>query len=113
MKKFILSLLLVVAMAGTALAVTGYPQTFKVKKVTLTSANAKYSEPISSAGIVQMQSRTAADFKIGHSEAEIDQNIYYTVKSGTVYQAGPLAVDDLIYFQSATAGQILEIMYWQ
>lgn len=111
MKKALLSIVCLVILSTSALAVTGYPTKARIKNVTLTSANTKYEAVIPpGTGAIQIQSRTAADCAIYLST---DASVYFTVKSGAALNIAPLAVDQSLYFQSGTAGQIIEIMYWQ
>ena len=92
-------------------AVSGYPGKMRVKNTTLTSGGTIYEIVIpAGTGAIQMQSRTAADFKISNLS---DASVYYTVKSGSVFSVSPLAVDQTIYATSASAGQVIETTYWQ
>lgn len=98
-------------------AVSGYPQKTVSKNLTLTTANSTYNFdfPTGTGGIV-LQSRTAADFKI--SSISTFTTDFFTIKSGTVYSTGTLGLGYVspntnIYFQSTTAGQVVEILYYQ
>lgn len=117
MKKFILLAMLLLAPA-LCYAVSGYPTKGTVVNKTLTSSGVEYQVnlPANTAGFTA-QSRTAADFKIGLVSNESGTN-YYTVKSGTVYQTptplglGNVTSQSTLFLQSASAGQVIEVIYF-
>lgn len=115
MKKIVL-LIALLAIPSLALAVPGYPTKCTVKNKTLTSGSTEYPYEIPSGiGSLTIQSRTAADFKLSYKSGE-SGSVYYTVKSGTVYKEGPVAVSSpntVLYFNTASAGQVVEIIYCQ
>lgn len=117
MKKFLLFLAFL-CVPALCFAVSGYPQKAKIITKTLDSANTEYQIelPVGTSGFT-MQSRTAADFKWGNASTS---NIgFYTVKSGTVYSTptplnmAPSTPNTTLFIQSATAGQVIEIVAWQ
>ena len=118
MRKFIVFLMLLLTPA-ICFAVSGYPQKGTVVNKTLTDAGSEYQVtfPNGTSGFT-MQSRSAADFKVGLVSNESGSN-YYTVKSGAVYSTptplgmGPVTSNTTLFLQSANAGQIIELVYWQ
>ena len=118
MGKFLLSFVMFLAFVSSALAVPGFPSKGVNKTVTMTAANNEYSIAIpTGASNISIQSRTAADFKLAFVAGESGTN-YYTVKSGTKYEAGTLAFAQIspntsAFFQSTTAGQVIEVTFWQ
>lgn len=120
MKKFILFALLVL-IPSISFAVSGYPNKGKVINQTLTSSGVEYAVTLpNGTGGVSLQSRTAADFKLAFTSNESGTN-YFTVKSGTVYNSPTLGLSSqagatlntTIFLQSASAGQVVEILVWQ
>lgn len=118
MRKLTLFLMLFLVPA-ICFAVSGYPQKSTAVNQTLTTAGAEYQVtlPNGTSGFT-MQSRTATDFKWG-TTSNTSGSTYYTVKSGTVYSTpvplnvGPTTLQTTLYLQSAGAGQVIEIVYWQ
>lgn len=118
MKKFVL--FLVVFMVPTiCLAVSGYPQKGTVVNQTLTSAGIEYTVTLpAGTGGFTMQSRSAADFKWA-TTTNLSGSTYYTVKSGTVFSTptplglGGTTLNTTLFLQSANAGQVVEIIYFQ
>ena len=104
--------------ATSAYAVSGYPQKVTAVNKTLTDANTEYQIvlPDGTSGFT-MQSRTAADFKVGNASAS--GTTYFTVKSGSVYSTptslglGGGTPNTTLFIQSGTAGQVVELLYWQ
>lgn len=84
-----------------------------VANVTLTSANTEYSYSITNGtGSITIKSRTAADFKMA-SGSGLSGSTYFTVPSGSAYYETYISsYKNTFYFQSANAGQIVEIVYW-
>lgn len=118
MKKFGLFLILFMAPA-ICFAISGYPQKATVVNKTLTTAGVEYRIDLpNGTGGFTIQSRTASDFKVG-SESNQSGTTYYTVKSGTVYSTptplgmGPVTPNTTIFLQSASAGQVIEMIYFQ
>ena len=119
MKKIICYLVAVLFLyTTTAYAVSGYPQKVTAVNKTLTDANTEYQVelPEGTSGFT-MQSRTAADFKVGNASAS--GSTYYTVKSGAVYSSptplnlGPATSNTTLFLQSGSAGQIIEVLFFQ
>lgn len=118
MRKFILFLILLLVPA-LAFAVQGYPQKGTVVNKTLTTSGVEYqvTMPNGTSGFT-MQSRTAADFKVGMVSNESGSN-YFTVKSGTVFSTpvplgmGNTTPNTTLFLQSANSSQVVEILYWQ
>ena len=80
---------------------------------TMTLANTEYSQDIG-AGIVKLlvQCRGAYDVKLAFKSGESGTN-YLTIKESHVYYED--IIDNspkTLYFQCATAGQVLEIIGW-
>lgn len=103
----------------TAYAVSGYPQKGVVVNKTLTTASTEYQVTLlNGTGGFTLQSRTAADFKVGMVSNESGTN-YFTVKSGTVYSTpttlglGDTTPNTTLFLQSGNAGQIIEILYFR
>jgi hypothetical protein len=100
-------------------AVQGYARHGNNTSVTLTNSGQEYSVTIpNDVGGIDLQSRTAADFKLAFTSNQSGSN-FWTVKSGTVFTRNPLNLGQAnispyttIYFQSATAGQVVEVIYW-
>ena len=118
MKKTIFYLIAVLFLYTTAAyAVSGYPQKVTAVNQTLTSSGVEYQVllPEGTSGF-SAQSRTAADFKLGNASAS--GTTYFTVKSGTVYNTpsplnlGPTTPNTTLFLQSGTAGQVIEILYF-
>lgn len=119
MRKIICYLVVVLFLYTTAAyAVSGYPQKVTAVNKTLTDANTEYqiALPEGTSGFT-MQSRTAADFKIGNASAS--GTTYYTVKAGMTYSTptplnlGPATPNTTLFLQSGNAGQVVEILYFQ
>lgn len=118
MKKLALFLILLLAPA-ICFAVQGYPQKGTVVNKTLTVSGLEYqvNMPTGTSGFTA-QSRTASDFKIAF-DSNTSGSTYYTVKSGTVYSTpttlglGNTTPNTTLFLQSASAGQIVELIYWQ
>lgn len=117
-QKVINVILILFLFTTTAYAVSGYPQRVTAKNLTLTSSGVEYQMvlPESTAGFT-MQSRTAADFKWGNASAS--GTTYYTVKSGMVYSTpvplnlGVGTPNTTLFLQSGSAGQVIELLFWQ
>lgn len=118
MKKFSLFLILMLVPA-VCFAVSGYPQKPTVLNQTLTSSGTEYQVtfPAGTSGY-SLQSRTAADFQYG-TTSNTSGTVYYTIKSGAVYNTptslnlGPTTPNTTLFLRSGTAGQIVEIVYYQ
>lgn len=117
MRKLILFLMLLF-IPGVCLAVSGYPNRGTVLNQTLTTSGTEYQVnlPIGTSNFVA-QSRTAADFKLSYAVGT-SGSTYFTVKSGTVYNSptlmmGTVTPNTTLYLQSATGGQVVEVMYFQ
>lgn len=89
------------------------PITMTVANVTLTSSNTEYAYTITNGtGSITIKSRTAADFKMA-SGSGLSGSTYFTVPSGgAYYEMNVSSYKNTFYFQSANAGQIVEIVYW-
>ncbi len=118
MRKLVLFLVLLLAPA-ICFAVQGYPQKATVVDTTLTTAANEYqlTFPNGTSGF-SLQSRTAADFKVGVT-SNASGTTYFTVKSGTVYNTptslglGPATPQTTLFLQSTTGGQVIEAIYFQ
>lgn len=112
MKKLLLILLLGFTFATAAIS-ADEPLRPVIINQTLTSANTEYSVSIpNGAGSITIQSRTAADFKMGITSGQ-SGTTYFTIKAGTAYyETRVSSYNATLYFQSTTAGQIVEIIYW-
>lgn len=120
MKKLLLLVLVgLLTFPSLSYAVQGYARKGVNTSVTLTSAGTEYSVTIpNDVGGLDLQSRTAADFKLAFNPNESGSN-YFTVKSGTVFSRNPLNLGrgnvspyTTLYLQSASAGQVVEVIYW-
>jgi len=119
MRKIIYMIVGLLLCATSVFAVSGYPTKAVVINKPLTNANTEYviGLPQGVSGM-SIQSRTAADFKMAFVEGDSGA-VYFTVKSGTVYQTPtPLGLvgatkNTTIFLQSGSAGQIIELLYWQ
>lgn len=112
LKKLFLCLFLI--SANISFAQNVQPTRPVIVNQTLTSASTEYSVTIpNGAGSVTIQSRTAADFKVGVTSGQ-SGTTYFTVKAGTAYYEMNVSSYNNVtfYFQSATAGQVIEIIYW-
>jgi hypothetical protein len=108
MKKVFLTGILFLSLLAVAWA-TNNPQS---AEVTLTAAGTVYPWAIPFKTVAMtIQSRTAADFKVS---TEVDASLYLTVKSGTsYYETSVENYNGTLYFTSANAGQVVEILYWK
>ena|SRR3990167_2109677 len=106
--------------ATSAWAVSGYGNKGRILNKTLVlNAEQAVTLPNDIDGLT-IQSRTAADFKLGFVTTESGTN-YFTVKSGTVYTSpvlglstpGDATTNTTFFIQSSTNGQIIEILYWE
>ena len=110
MKRLILGLVGAVMVCGVAAA----QLVATVANVTLTNAGTEYSLAVpTGASAVTIQSRTAADFKLATASGA-SGTTYLTIKSGTAYyESNVSAYHQTLYFQSANAGQVIEVIYWK
>lgn len=114
-KKFILGLILSLVLVTNGFTQAESPLAPTVVNKTLTSSGTEYSVTLpNGAGALTVQSRTAADFKMATTSGA-SGTTYFTVKSGTAYYETRISSykDVTLYFQSANAGQVIEIIYWQ
>lgn len=86
-----------------------------IYNVTCTLADTEYSQalPIRTSKI-QVQSRNNNDIKLAFVSGESGSK-YFTVKGGMTYFDAEIMKSDgamVLYFQSATAGEICEILAW-
>jgi hypothetical protein len=113
MKKMFIALMFVIALCGVAMAklVTG-----TVQNVTLTAAGTEYSVAMpANTTSFTIKSRTAADFKMAVVSGS-SATSYITVKSGEAYYEASFPTQPVVtrlYFQSANAGQVIEVISWQ
>ena len=122
MKKIFLYVLAgLLLFSSSAWAVTGYANKIRVLNKTLVAgAEQAVTLPNNVSGLT-MQSRTAADFKLGFVTTESGTN-YFTVKSGTVFNSpvlglstpgGDATTNTTFFIQSGTNGQVIEILYYE
>ena len=120
MKKILLILGTVLVFTTSAWAVSGFPTKGEVLNQTLTIAGQEYVVTLPDGiGGITMQSRTAADFKVAFNTTESTTK-YFTVKSGTVLNSPTLGLASeaggtlktTIFLNSTSAGQVVEILYW-
>ena len=120
MKKIFIYLIAATFLYATnAYAVSGWPNKCRVVNQTLTTATVEYPVTLpDEVGALTMQSRTAADFKVGFNTTESGTK-YFTVKSGSVLnfpnlglssQAGA-TLNTTFFLQSGTGGQVVEILH--
>lgn len=118
--KRIIIFISILLFAGSVYAGQGFPRHPNVKNTTLTSTAAIYSLTLpEGTGDINIQSRTAADFKIG-TVSNLSDGVVYTVKSGSVLRATSLGIaangptqDTTIYLQGTASSQVIETLYWQ
>lgn len=116
MKKILASIILTVFLLAVSIpcvyAVQGFAGHPNVVNVTLTSASTEYSTTLpADVGAITIQSRTNADFQMSFVSGTSGTN-YFTVKAGTSYYETTIGIQSkTIYFQSANAGQVVEIVY--
>lgn len=114
-RKSVLTVLILFLSMGLSNAANDLPASFPtVVNVTLTSANTEYTYNIpNDISTITVKSRTAADFKMATTSGQ-SGTTYFTVPSGLAYYETQIASfnSHQLYFQSANAGQIIEIIYW-
>lgn len=90
------------------------PTAAGVANITLTSANTEYSFALpQGTGSFTVKSRSSASFQMSYTAGASGTN-YFTVPSGSsYYETNVSAYGMSLYFQSANAGQIIEIVYWK
>ena len=84
-----------------------------IYNVTMTLADTEYSQA-TRAGLTKLlvQNRGLYDTKLSFTNGESGTN-YITIKGGMVYFEDMVDGGRTLYFQCATAGQILEIIGWE
>lgn len=107
--------------SSSAYAVTGYGNRGRILNKTLVlNAEQAVTLPNGIDGLT-IQSRTAADFKLGFVTTESGTN-YFTVKSGTVFNSpvlglstpgGDATTNTTFFIQSGTNAQVIEFLYWE
>jgi|GEM_PF-6165881 hypothetical protein len=118
MKRF-----LVIGLLATALLCIGIPRPVfadgeplkgYVANTTMTLANTEYSYALpSGAGNVTIQNRGNYDVKVCFTSGA-SGTTYFTLKAGSAYYEERISnYGTTLYFQCATAGQVLEVVYWQ
>ncbi len=112
MKRILFSILLLLTFVPNVHAVQGFAGHPTIVNLTLTSASTEYSTTLpNDVGAITIQSRTAADFKMGTNPTESGTK-YFTIKSGTAYYETSIGIQaKTLYFQSDNAGQVIEIIY--
>ena len=112
MKKIFISLMILFFVSMSAFAQSN-PMKADVDTVTMTTENTEYSWTIpNGVGCITVQCRGAYDIKLCFTSGESGTS-YNTLKSGNAYYETDISsFGNTIYFQCATAGQILEIIYW-
>ena len=107
--------------SSSAWAVQGFGNKGGVVNKTLTLANSEVAVTLpNDTDSITLQSRTAADFRVAFTTLGT-YTTYYTVKSGAVWSSpvlgltntGDATLQTTIFLQSATAGQIVEILYFE
>lgn len=90
-----------------------------IQTLTLTDANTEYSLAIASpVSEISIQCRTAVDVRMATATGKVagSTNPFATIKAGGAYskqfQPNEQANDFTLYFASASAGVVLEIMTW-
>ena len=86
-----------------------------IYNVTCTLVNTEYSQALPvRASKIQVQSRNNNDIKLSFTSG-LSGTTYFTVKGGMTYFDTEIMKSDgamTLYFQSATAGEICEILAW-
>lgn len=87
--------------------------TGKVDNVTMTDADTEFSLRLPDGiSALSVQCRTVCDIKLSFIEGQSGTK-FFTIKSGSVYFETIISsYTNTIYFQSPTAGNVFEIIYW-
>lgn len=94
---------------GLPLRTAGEPEVFNL---TLTDANTEYGFELSvNTKKFTFQARTAVDVKFSFAEGTSGSE-YFTLKTGAGYFDDNVHAPITIYFQSASAGTVVEIITW-
>jgi len=95
---------------GKSLNMAGVTPT--VASLTLTLANTEYGYklPVGTTAFT-IQARTSADVKMA-TTALASGTTYMTVKAGASYSQDSLTTEANLYFQTASAGTVMEIISW-
>jgi hypothetical protein len=89
-----------------------FPGKTTITNLTLTSANTEYSYTVPENTFkVQFKCRTSFDVKYSYTSGE-SGTTYVTLPSGATYWDDNINTSSTIYFQSATAGVVMEIQVW-
>ena len=79
---------------------------------TLTDVDTEYSQALPSDTVkFEVRCRTAAAVKLAFTSSE-SGTTYFTIPAGASYWEDEVQTNKTLYFQSATAGVVLEIKAW-
>ncbi|MFA5385748.1 MAG: hypothetical protein WC364_14025 [Eubacteriales bacterium] len=112
MKKFLQVLVLSMMCAFSAVADVSEPHIYNV---TLTSANTEYSLALPAYSCnVTIQCRTAYDVRVAEVTGKVAGSTapYWTIKASGGYFDNNLKTNKTLYFASAQAGVVVEVIIW-
>jgi hypothetical protein len=109
MKKILLSILFLVLLATSSMA----QMAATVQNIVLTNAGQEYQVNIPvNASAVSIRSRNNQDFQVSSTQGG-SGTTFFTVKAGQVYHENSiLSGGQVLYVQTQSAGDTLEVLYW-
>lgn len=113
MKKIFVAVLILIMMIFSAPVFADPPITAYNTTLTMTAANTEYDLALPNGiGAITILCRGNYDVKVSFTNGA-SGTTYFTIKSGSVYYEENISsYNNSIHVQCATAGQILEIIYW-